>query len=155
MINNEALRAYINSALELEDPDPHVLAERTFDLLPPNTIRQLALDGWRAQIHRTIQRRRKTITSDNIDIQRVAIGSVDDMQYRWAHLKDCTVFDVRKIIVAHRDRAAQSSAIADRYDRLEQAMLDHNAEVVGDLPDELVAEILGGKPHEAGEEKAA
>lgn len=138
------LREHINSALQRGEADPHALAARTFDLLPDAAVRLLAVDGWRVQIHRAIQKRRAAITADTVDLQRVAVGSVDDMVYRWAHLKDCTVFDLQRIEVSYRDRAAQNTATAEKYARLRAAMVERGAEVVGDLPDDVVAAILEG-----------
>ena len=58
------------------------------------------------------------------------------------YLADLTVEDVRQVAEAYRGRAAANESWAKRYDRLAEVMEEAEAETAGDLPDEVLAEVL-------------
>lgn len=57
-------------------------------------------------------------------------------------LRDCTREDVLAIVARHRSLAESNTSKAEQFERIYRLMVDHDAEVVGDLPEAEVEGVL-------------
>lgn len=76
--------------------------------------------------------------------RRTLAGQFHVGEGRWARLAECSYEQVAFLAAERRDQAARNAAMAAVFERLATAMRTHGAAVVGDVPDETLAEILSG-----------
>ena len=61
----------------------------------------------------------------------------------WKRLGECTPDDVDALAAARRRKAAEVIAEAERFERLAEVAREADAEIVRDLPRDVLAEVLG------------
>ncbi len=65
---------------------------------------------------------------------------------RWLFLRDCTRDHLLFCVQERKEQAAAMLGAADRYQRLADALAEHKrAKIVADLPNSVLAKILGGE----------
>lgn len=57
-------------------------------------------------------------------------------------LGECTVEEVRAVAAAYGSRASQQASYEKRYNRLADAMVQHEAKLVKDLPEQVVEDVF-------------
>lgn len=62
---------------------------------------------------------------------------------QWKKFGECGILDLRFLASDRRGQAALSTAAAIRFEKYEQALIDHDKQTVAALPDDVISEIEG------------
>lgn len=62
--------------------------------------------------------------------------------HKWKFLRDCTYEDLTSAADERRRLAAENTASARRYEKFAAVLSEHDAAVLGDLPDQILRELL-------------
>ncbi len=136
-------RSFVESS-GLTDPDE--LATAFAKGLPDDAAEQIVGELLRAYFREVLRTERHRVLGRPKSARWEAVGgwrnTVVQVEGNYKHLGDCTVRDVAALASERREQAAQTAAMAERFDRLADLMRKRSVTTAGSLDDDEVAEIF-------------
>lgn len=138
------------------DPRPEVVADAVFDALPEDQIANVARLGLvrlvRAYARLSYERKGDPAQTSGppssprwdavARLQRRLHDRLQVGEHVWLFLADCTREHLLHAASIRRDHAAACIAKADELERIADALTEHGASIVSELPQDVLAEVL-------------